>query len=98
MTPRRLLKDDAVPTLFAHNKDKQPHKQKSSELREEARANVDFVKMQLRTTNYFKESILNVTRRESKQMEKLREGDVELLREKWISVLFHVQNKQLDRL
>ena len=38
MTPRRLLKDDAVPTLFTHNKDKQPQKCKSSELREEASA------------------------------------------------------------
>ena len=38
MKPRRLLKDDAVPTLFAHSKEKQPHKRKSSELREEARA------------------------------------------------------------
>ena len=36
MTPRRLLNDDAVPTLFASNKDKQPHKLKPSELREEA--------------------------------------------------------------
>ena len=38
MTPWHLLKDDAVPTLFACNKDRQPHKQKSSELRKEARA------------------------------------------------------------
>ena len=29
---------DTTPTLFAHNKDKQPHKRKSSELREEAKA------------------------------------------------------------
>lgn len=33
-----LLTDDAVPTLFAHNKDKQPQKRKSSMLREEKRA------------------------------------------------------------
>ena len=38
MKPRRLLKDDAVPTLFAYNKDKQPQKRKASEWREKARA------------------------------------------------------------
>ena len=35
--PRILLKDDAIPTVFAHNADKQPQKRKSSVLREEAR-------------------------------------------------------------
>ena len=35
---RRLLKDDAIPTLFAHNADKQPAKRKFSILREHERA------------------------------------------------------------
>ena len=30
-----MLKDDAIPTLFEHNKDKQPQKRKSSMMREE---------------------------------------------------------------
>lgn len=38
MEPRRLLKAEAVPTIFAYNKDKQPQKRKSSETREKARA------------------------------------------------------------
>ena len=37
-TQRRLLKDDAIPTIFAHNSNKQPQKRKLSVLREEARA------------------------------------------------------------
>ena len=35
---RKLLKDDAVPTIFAHNSNKQPTKRRSSILREESRA------------------------------------------------------------
>ena len=35
---RKLLKDDAIPTIFAHNSNKQPQKRKLSVLREEARA------------------------------------------------------------
>lgn len=38
MPLRRLLKDDAVPTLFDYNKNKQPQKRKSSELREKVKA------------------------------------------------------------
>ena len=34
---KRILKDDAIPTLFEHNKDKQPQKRKSSVMREETK-------------------------------------------------------------
>ena len=34
---RRLLKDDAIPTLFDYNKDKQPAKRKCSESREKVK-------------------------------------------------------------
>ena len=37
-TTRRLLKDDAIPTLFAHNLAKQPQKHRTSLLREETAA------------------------------------------------------------
>ena len=54
---RRMLKEDAFPTIFAYNGNEQPSKFRASILREEAVTKKNFVIMLLYTTNLCK--ILN---------------------------------------